>query len=129
MITTKQKILIVEDETALLYALQAELAGGGYQTVSAMSGDEGLERIKKNRFAAIILDLVLPGKIDGFEFLKRIKTDKKTKDIPVIIISNLGEKENIERAKKLEAKDYLVKTEYSLEEILKKIKNILMKDK
>lgn len=129
MANQKQKILIVEDETALLYALEAELAHGGYQTISAMSADQGLEKIKKNRFDAIILDLILPGKIDGFEFLRRVKTDKKTENIPVIVISNLGERENIERAKKLRANDYLVKTEHTLEGILEKIKKILEKEK
>ncbi|MEW6408273.1 MAG: response regulator [Patescibacteria group bacterium] len=129
MINQKQKILIIEDETALLYALEAELAYGGFETISAMSGDEALKKIKEDNFSAVILDLILPGKIDGFEFLRRVKTDKKTKNIPVIIISNLGERENIERAKKLGAKDYLVKTEHSLEGILEKIKKILGKEK
>jgi CheY-like chemotaxis protein len=124
----KQKILIVEDETALLYALQAELAHGGFEIVSAMSGDEGLKKIKKDGFSAILLDLILPGKIDGFEFLKQIKAGEKIRNIPVIVISNLGEKENIKKAMALGAKDYLVKTEHSLEGILEKVKKILTKN-
>lgn len=121
----KQKILIVEDETALLYALQAELSSGGFEIVAASSGEEGLKKIKSNGFSGVVLDLILPGKVDGFEFLRKVKEDEKIKKIPIVVVSNLGEKANIERATKLGAKGYLVKTEHSLEEILKKVKEML----
>lgn len=123
----KPKVLIVEDETALLYALQAELSYGGYKTITALDGEEAVEKLKSEKPEVVILDLILPGEIDGFQVLEKMKKNPRTKDIPVIIISNLGDRESIEKGMKMGATDYLVKTEHTLEGILKKIKKILAK--
>lgn len=120
------KILIVEDETALLYALKAELSYNGFEILEAMDGEKGLKILEEQKPDIIILDLLLPG-IDGFEVLRRIKSKDETKNIPVIILTNLGDGENIEKGKKLGADDYLIKTDYSLEDVIKKIKDLINK--
>lgn len=120
------KILIVEDEAALLYALKAELTHNGFEILEAMDGEKGLKILEEQRPDIIILDLLLPG-IDGFEVLRRIKSKDETKNIPVIILTNLGDPESIEKGKKLGADDYLIKTDYSLEDVIKKLKNLIKK--
>lgn len=118
------KILIVEDETALLYALKAELSHNGFEILEAMDGEKGLRILEQQKPDIVILDLLLPG-IDGFEVLKRMKSKNETKNIPVIILTNLGDKESIEKGKALGANDYLIKTDYTLEEVINKLKNLL----
>ncbi len=122
------KILIVEDEAALLYALKAELSHNDFEVIEAIDGEKGLQALENQKPDIVILDLLLPG-IDGFEVLRRIKSKPETKDIPVIILTNLGDKENVEKGKKLGADDYLIKTDYSLEEVIKKLKDLVNKTK
>ena len=119
-----KKILIVEDEAALLYALKARLTVDGYEVLTADSAEQGLALAGEKQPDVIILDLVLPG-MDGFDFLKKIKEDSKGKEIPVIIASNLGDKKDIARGLELGAKDYLIKTEFKLEDFIKKINNLI----
>lgn len=120
----KNKILIIEDETALLYALQAQLSQNGFEILTATQGSEGLEKIKRFNPDLIVLDVLLPD-MHGFEVLKQIKKDPKIKNIPVIILSNVGEKETVEEGLKLGADDYIIKTKHTLEEVLEKIKQAL----
>ncbi|MFA6296117.1 MAG: response regulator [Patescibacteria group bacterium] len=122
------KILIVEDETALLYALKAELSQNDFEVIEAIDGEKGLQALEKQIPDIIILDLLLPG-IDGFEVLQRIKSKPEMKNIPVIILTNLGDKESVEKGKKLGADDYLIKTDYSLEEVINKLKSLVNKTK
>ncbi len=124
----KCKILIIEDETALLYALKAELSQNNFEVLTAVDGEKGLEAIEQEKPNVVILDLLLPG-IDGFEILRRTKKNPATKNIPIIVITNLGDKESFEKGKKLGADDYLVKTDYSLEEVIKKLNNLIEKSK
>lgn len=116
-----KKILIVEDETALLYALSAALNVEGFETVTATNGKEGLAELKKQIPNLVVLDLRLP-EIDGFRVLEEIKKDKNTKNIPVVIVTNLGEKETEDKCLKLGAADFITKADTSLEEIVKRIK-------
>lgn len=119
-----KKIAIIEDERILLKALKTELSSEGFEVISATDGETGIELIKKEKPDLLLLDLVLP-RIDGFEVLKRIKKDSKVKDVPVLILSNLGQDENIERGMKLGAVDYFVKASTDLATIAEKINNIL----
>ena len=120
----KSKILIVEDEEILLAALQEELSQGGYDIAGASNGEEGLVQAKSFKPDLILLDLVMP-KMDGMEALKRLKEDGETKDVPVIILTNLSDYERISEALSLGAKDYLVKANYSLSDLLQKVKTVL----
>jgi len=119
-----KKILFVEDEPNLQKAIGEVLKQEGYSIFSALDGVEGLELVQKEKPDLILLDLILPKK-DGFEVLKDLKADEKTKDIPVIILTNLEGTGDVEKALDLGATTYLVKANYELEDILTKIKEIL----
>ncbi len=120
----RKTVLIVEDETALLFALQAELSYAGFQVLVASTGDEGLKTCQTEKPDLVVLDLMLPGK-DGFAILQEMQKDQELAKIPVIVVSNLGEVKDIDRARALGARDYLVKSNYSLESIQERIKEIL----
>ncbi len=122
--TPKKHVLVVEDESALLFALKAELTHAGYEVDAALSGEEGLNKAKSEKPAVIILDLLLPG-MGGFDVLGKLKEDTETKTIPVLIVSNLAGSENVKKGKAMGAVDYIVKTEYSLERVVGRIKDAI----
>jgi len=119
-IKIKKTIVIVEDESVLLKALNIEVLNAGFEVLVAMDGKSGLNLIKANKPDLVLLDLLLP-KMDGYAVLAALKKDSKTKDIPVVILSNFGESENIEKAMELGAVDYFVKSSTDLGEVVKKI--------
>jgi DNA-binding response OmpR family regulator len=119
-----QKILIIEDDKFLRELMARKLKEEGFAIDEAVDGEEGLRKSKEGKPNLILLDLILPG-IDGFEVLTKIKQDPETKSIPVIILSNLGQKEDIEKGIKLGAVDYLVKAHFTPGEIIEKIRNAL----
>ena len=120
----KKKILIIEDDKFLLKAYEIKFKQSDFDVILATDGISGFELAEKEKPSLIILDLMLP-RMNGFEFLKKIKSDEKLKNIPVIVISVLGQKVDQERAIKLGAEKYFIKTDYTLEEIIKNLKNIL----
>lgn len=117
-------ILLIEDESALQKTFGEILKQEGYETVSALDGEIGLRLAKLKKPDLILLDLVLP-RMHGFEVLKALKEDEKTKNIPVIVSTNLEGIEDVEKAIELGATTYLVKAQYSLEEVVAKIKKAL----
>jgi len=119
-----KKILIVEDDKFLRELISRKLQKEGFEILQAADGEEGEKKIKETKPDLILLDLILPG-IDGFEVLSRIKQDPTVAPIPVVILSNLGQKEEIEKGLKLGAVDYLVKAHFTPAEIVEKIKVIL----
>ena len=119
-----KKILFIEDESALQKTFSDLLSSEGYELVSALDGEIGLDKAKKEAPDLILLDLILP-KINGFEVLKRLKDDEATKNIPVIVLTNLEGVEDVNKVLELGVKTYLVKGQYSLEEVLKKIKDYI----
>lgn len=118
-------VLVVEDDPILKNLLGHTFAGK-YQTLYASGGEEGLQFFEQYKPAIVLLDLMLPGGIDGFAVLEtiRARTDA-LKNIPIIVVSNLGQEKDIQRAKSLGANDYLVKAEVSIEEIVAKIESTL----
>ena len=114
-------ILFIEDESALQKTFGDVLEKEGYSMISALDGEIGLNLAKSKKPDLILLDLVLP-KIHGFEVLKNLKADPETKDIPIIVLTNLESMDDVNKAIELGAKTYLVKTQYNLEEVLDKIK-------
>lgn len=119
-----KKILFIEDESALQKTFEDMLKSQEYEMISATDGEIGLRLAKTKNPDLILLDLILP-KLAGLDVLKQLKQDSKTKNIPVIILTNLEDMENIEKALSLGAMTYLVKASYTLEEVLEKIKQAL----
>lgn len=120
----KAKVLVVEDEEILLTALKEELLTGGYEVDGAEDGVEGLEKVKTFKPDLILLDLLMP-KMDGMEMLQKLKADSETRDVPVVILTNLSDYEKISEALSLGAMDYLVKANYKLEDLLDKVRTVL----
>ncbi len=121
-----KKILIVEDDKFLRELITRKLIAENYEIVEAIDGEEGLKKIKEEKPDLVLLDLILPG-IDGFEVLSKMKDDPALASIPVIILSNLGQREDVEKGLKLGAVDYLVKAHFTPNEIIEKVKNSLAK--
>ena len=119
-----KKIVVAEDEPILLRALNIELLTAGYEVLSATTGQAALEIIKKEKPAAVLLDILMP-ELDGFGVLEAMQTDKEMKKIPVIILSNLGQQEGVKKGSALGAKDYFIKASTDLEFITEKIKQLI----
>jgi len=121
-----KNILFIEDESALQRTIGDILKSKGYKVIKALDGESGLRSAKEEKPDLILLDLILP-KMDGFEVLRGLKVSEETKNIPVIILTNLEETEDIQKALELGATTYLVKSSYTLEELVKKIEKALEK--
>lgn len=119
-----KKVLIVEDDKFLRELLARKLREAEYEVLEAIDGEEGFKTIKEKKPDLVLLDLILP-EIDGFEVLERKKRDPEIEKIPVIILSNLGQREDIERGLKLGATDYIVKAHSTPAEIVEKVRTIL----
>ncbi len=119
-----KKILIIEDDKFLKRVISRKLSGEGYEIIEALDGEKGLKSAQEENPDLILLDLILPG-IDGFEVLARIKKDPVIAVIPVIILSNLGQKEDIDKGMKMGAADYLIKAHFTPGEITTRIEKIL----
>lgn len=117
----KEKILIVEDDVFLGDLMSKKLQQEGFEVIHAVDGHEGMKKAKQEQPGLILLDLILP-KMDGFEVLKKIKDTVETEEIPVIILSNLGQKEDVERGFDLGADDYLIKAHFTPDEIIKRVR-------
>ncbi len=119
-----RRILIIEDDIFLQNLESNRLKKDNYEIITASTGDEAIEKINEPEIDLILLDLILPG-IDGFDILEKIKSTEELKKIPVIVFSNLSEEKDIERAKKLGARDFMVKSNFSLSELSEHISKIL----
>jgi len=115
-----KKILLVEDEEIMIDLLQKKLTKEGYEVSVARDGEEGLKLMREVKPALILLDIVMP-KMGGFEVMEEMGKDKNLKDIPVIVISNSGQPVEIDKAQRLGAKDWLIKTEFDPQEVLNKV--------
>lgn len=117
-------VLVVEDDKFLRDLLVLKLKKEGFKVSEAFDGEEALVKTKNEKPNIIILDLIIPGK-DGFAFLQEMKNDPQMGSIPVIVLSNLGQREDIERAKALGAKDYMIKAQLTPLEVVERIKETL----
>jgi len=116
---TKKRILIIEDEKALAKALNLRLKHDGYEVMAVNDGEAGLAAVQAQKFDLILLDLIMP-KMNGFEVMSKLKAANSK--IPIIIISNLSQKEDMEKAMELGAVDYLVKSDTPIKDIVDRIK-------
>lgn len=120
----KTKVLIVDDDAFLASIYATKLDIEGFEVVSARDGEEGYKAAMKEKPDLILLDVLMP-KLDGFETLKKLKSDPDTKAIPVIMLTNLGQKEDIEKGMQEGAADYLIKAHFVPAEAVEKIKKVL----
>ncbi|NIM46605.1 MAG: response regulator [Candidatus Aenigmarchaeota archaeon] len=118
-----KKILVIEDDTFLVQVYSDQLIKNGYQVEVAASGEEGLKKIETNP-NAILLDLILPG-MSGLDVLGALRKDPKTKKTPIIVLTVVEDKKEIKKALELGADDYLLKSKFSLNEVVGKIERIL----
>ena len=122
--TPGAKIFVVEDDKFLRELLIGKLATEGYEITSAVDGKEALALLDQPIPTIVLLDLILPD-FSGFEVLEKMKARPEWSNVPVIVLSNLDQKEDIERAKSLGAADFMIKANFSLNEILARVKKIL----
>ena len=113
-----KKVLVVEDDQFLANAYRIKFEKANLEVKISMDGEEALEVIKTFKPDVILLDLVMP-KMDGFAVLEKLKSDEITKDIKVVVASNLGQNEDVARAIKLGASGYVIKSDMSIADILK----------
>jgi DNA-binding response OmpR family regulator len=119
-----KKVLIIEDDSFLQGLEANKLKKEGYEVITASSGKEAIKKIYEPNIDAILLDLILPD-IDGFEILQKIKTIEVLKNVPIIVFSNLSEEKDIKKSKELGATDFMVKSNFTLDELVKHINKIL----
>ena len=115
-----KKILIIEDEDILRNLLEEKLKQKGYDVSVAKDGQEGLSVMPKIMPDLILLDIIMP-KVNGFEVMEKMQKSPNLKEIPVIIVSNSGQPVEIDRAKKLGVKDWLIKTQFDPQEVIQKV--------
>ncbi len=117
----KKKILIIEDEQTLAKSLSDKLTREGYEVIAEIDGAMGLKRVIEEMPDLVILDIILPG-LNGLEVLKSLKGRDKTKNVPVILVSNVDDMKSTRDAKKLGAANYLLKSNVTLANIIEEIK-------
>jgi DNA-binding response OmpR family regulator len=122
----KAHILLVEDDVFLSNIYQKKFELEGFKISTADNGEKGLADAKRKKPDIILLDVLLP-KLDGFAVLEKLKEDPATKDIPVILLTNLGQKDDVEKGLESGAADYLIKAHFKPSEVVDKVKKILQR--
>lgn len=119
-------ILIIEDDDFFRELIRKKLISEGFEVSEAIDGEKGIETIKEIHPDLVILDLLLPS-IDGFEVLSKVKADASIAQTRFIVLSNLGQQEDIERGLRLGADDFLIKSQFDIDQIMEKVKAVLNK--
>jgi len=122
----KIKILLAEDDKFLSKVMSNKLLRKGFDVIIAGDGVEAVSKINFDKPDLVLLDLVMPNK-DGFGVLEDIKKEGKFKKMPIIVLSNLGQDEDVKKAKSLGATDYMVKSDMPINEVILKIEKLLKK--
>jgi two-component system, OmpR family, alkaline phosphatase synthesis response regulator PhoP len=121
---SKKKILVIENEKPLINALSAKLQDEGFQVIEATNGTTGLKPALKHKPDLILLDIILP-KMDGISVLENLRENAWGKSAKVIILSNLSDWDNTKKATDLNVHDYLVKADWNIKDVIKKVKSKL----
>jgi DNA-binding response OmpR family regulator len=119
-----KKVLIIEDDSFLQGLEASKLERSGYKVITASNGGEAIKKINEPDIDIILLDLILPD-FNGFEVLAKIRQLDHLKKIPVIVFSNLSEEKDIDKSKELGATDFLVKSNFTLDELIKHMNTIV----
>ncbi len=117
----KTKVLVVEDDKFLQKILLMKFGAEGFDVRGAADGEDAIKQMLAEKPSLVLLDLILP-KMNGFEVLTEMKTNPNMRDVPVIVLSNLGQEEDINRARQLGAIEFLIKSNLSIQEVVQKIK-------
>lgn len=120
------KILLVEDDKMLADMYITKFTKEGLKVIRAEDGAQGLEMAKKEKPDIVLLDIIMP-KLDGFAVLKELKKDPNTQDVHVLLLTNLGQSEDVEKGKELGADDYFIKANHTPAEIVEKVRYMLTK--
>ena len=120
----EKKVLIIEDDLFLVRLYQLEFEKKGIKSIVASDGQSALEFLKQNPPHVIVLDIMLPG-MSGFDVLAAMKQNPSWKDVPILIVSNLGQEQDIERAKSLGVSEYTVKANMKLVDVIAKVAGYL----
>jgi DNA-binding response OmpR family regulator len=128
MAEDKKKIVLVEDDKFLSEMYATKLTEGGFDVETAFDGEEGIAKIKQLKPDLVLLDIVLPKK-DGFEVLKTIGQDESLRHTLFIALTNLGQKEEVDRGIKLGASDYIIKAHFTPSEVVAKVKRTIEQSK
>jgi len=120
----KTHVLIVEDDVFLANIYKTKFEMEGFRVSTAENGEAGLSDAKKKKPDIILLDILLP-KMDGFAVLEKLQTDPEVKSIPVILLTNLGQKDDVQKGLDMGAKDYLIKAHFKPSEVVTKVRSIL----
>lgn len=123
-VSASATVLVVEDDSFISLFLEQKLNEMNYRTIVAATTGLAKQELERNQVDVILLDIILPDE-NGFSFLEKIKKDDQLRNIPVIILSNLGQQSEIERGRRLGAVDFLVKGNYSPTEIVERVAKIL----
>lgn len=126
MPTNKIHVLLVEDDTFLANIYKTKFEMEGFKVSHADNGESGFNDAKKKKPDVILLDILLP-KMDGFMVLEKLKVEKETKNIPVILLTNLGQKDDVEKGLKMGAADYLIKAHFKPSETVEKVRKVIKK--
>ncbi len=121
-----KKILLIEDEPLLGNLLKQRLEKEGYSIYLAKNGEEGLNFLKKEKFDLILLDIILP-KISGFELMENLKQDPEVNKAPIVVVSNLGQDQDILKGQNLGAVNYFIKAQVTIEELVEYVNNFFKK--
>jgi CheY-like chemotaxis protein len=124
----KKRILIVEDDNFVAEVYLAKLSEMGYETVLAQNGEEGLAELKKGKIDLILLDILMPI-MNGIEMLEEVKKNEEWKNIPVILLTNIGEKESIQKVREMGVKNYLIKSHFTPAEVIEKVESVFSENK
>ena len=119
-------MLIVEDDNLVAEVYSTKLLEMGHAVQIAQNGKEGLDLIEKDKPDLILLDILMPV-MGGIELLEELKKKEEWKNIPIILLTNVGEKESIQKARNFGVKDYLIKSHFTPAEVIEKIESILGK--
>jgi len=122
----KQKILIVDDDVAIVRVLKGEFEEEGFEVLTAYNGQIGIDKALSDFPDLILLDIVMPV-IDGLEVLRVLRKDKRGADIPVVVLTNYDEMEKMAKAKEMGAIDFLVKSDWRMQDIMEKVARVLRK--
>ena len=120
----QKKIMIIEDDRFLSSLMKARLEKDGFATLQAFDGEEAVQMLKRETPNLIILDLIMP-KVTGFEVLQTVSISPQLHDVPVVILSNLAQDSDIEKARELGAKEYFVKVKVSIDDLVGRIKMLV----